>query len=95
MRNRSCKHVHHTHCQRGAEENIDPPGEQSWLCRRASAQSYMYLNLRTEHAIANARVVKTEQVSKNRYHNEIKLDSPDAVDAEVRQWLSEAYALGG
>jgi hypothetical protein len=39
--------------------------------------------------------VKTEQVSKNRYHNEIKLDSPDAVDAEVCQWLSEAYALGG
>jgi hypothetical protein len=27
-------------------------------------KSYMYLNLRTEHAIASARVVKTEQVSK-------------------------------
>ena len=58
-------------------------------------KSYMYLNLRTAQAIANARVAKTEQVSKNRYHNEIKLDSPDAVDAELRQWLSEAYALGG
>lgn len=53
-------------------------------------KSALYLNLRTEHAIENARVVKTEQVSKNRYHNEIKLDSPDAVDAEVRQWLSDA-----
>ncbi|MDQ2997255.1 MAG: DUF5655 domain-containing protein [Chloroflexota bacterium] len=58
-------------------------------------KGYMYLNLRTEHAIANARVVKTEQVSKNRYHNEVKLDSPDAVDAELREWLSEAYSLGG
>jgi hypothetical protein len=58
-------------------------------------KSYMFLNLRTEHAIENARVVKTEQVSKNRYHNEIKLATPDAVDAELRQWLSEAYALGG
>ncbi len=58
-------------------------------------KSYMYLNLRTEQPIAHTRVVKTEQVSKNRYHNEIKLASPDAVDAELRQWLSEAYALGG
>jgi hypothetical protein len=39
--------------------------------------------------------VKTKQVSKNHHHNEIKLDTPDAVDAELRQWLSEAYALGG
>jgi hypothetical protein len=58
-------------------------------------KSYMYLNLRTEHAIASTRVVKSEQVSKNRYHNEIKLATPDAVDAELRHWLSEAYALGG
>ena len=58
-------------------------------------KSYLYLNIRTEQAITHARVVKTEQVSKNRYHNEIKLDTPDAVDAEVRQWLSDAYALGG
>ena len=57
-------------------------------------KNYLYLNLRTEHAIENARVVKTEQVSKNRYHNEIKLDSPDAIDAELRGWLREAYALG-
>jgi hypothetical protein len=33
-----------------------------------------------------------EQVSKSRYHDEVKLGSPAAA---VRQWLGEAYALGG
>ena len=57
-------------------------------------KSYMYLNLRTEHAITNTRVVKSEQVSKNRYHNEIKLAAPGDVDTELAAWLGAAYALG-
>ena len=57
-------------------------------------KSYIYLNLRTDHAIESARISKTEQVSKNRYHNEIKIASPDEVDAELLGWLAEAYALG-
>jgi hypothetical protein len=33
-------------------------------------------------------------VSKNRYHNEIKLEQPADVDAELVGWLREAYTLG-
>jgi hypothetical protein len=57
-------------------------------------KSYLYLNIRTAQPIQSSRVAKTEQVSKNRYHNEIKLTSPDDVDAELIGWLKEAYALG-
>jgi hypothetical protein len=57
-------------------------------------KSFLYLNLRTERPIESARIVKAEQVSKNRYHNEVKLSSPAEVDAEVSGWLREAYELG-
>ncbi|HUS15908.1 MAG TPA: DUF5655 domain-containing protein [Chloroflexia bacterium] len=57
-------------------------------------KSYLYLNMRLDHAIASARVAKTEQVSRNRYHNEIKLTAPDDVDGELASWLQAAYALG-
>ncbi len=39
------------------------------------------------------RLAKTEQVSRNRYHNEIKLEQPDEVDDRVKSWLREAYEL--
>lgn len=54
----------------------------------------LLLNLRTERPIDSPRVVKCEQVSKNRYHNEIRLTSPADVDAELTRWLREAYKLG-
>lgn len=57
-------------------------------------KSYLYLNLRLDRALGGPRMAKVEQVSKNRWHNEVRLDGPDAVDAEVRGWLGEAYALG-
>lgn len=57
-------------------------------------KSFLYLNLRTDRPIDSPRVVKLEQVSKHRYHNEVKPSSPDEVDAELIGWLGEAYALG-
>ncbi len=57
-------------------------------------KSYLYLNLRTDHSIESTRISKTEQVSKNRYHNELKLTSPDEIDEEVLGWIKEAYELG-
>ena len=52
------------------------------------------LNLRTDSPIASPRLARVERVSKNRYHNEIKLNHPDQVDAELVGWLRAAYALG-
>jgi hypothetical protein len=58
-------------------------------------KSALVLNLRLDRALAGARILKAEQVSRNRYHNEVKLASPDEVDAELTTWLREAYQLSG
>jgi len=55
---------------------------------------YLYLNLRTDSPIVSPRIHKSEQVSKNRYHNEIELSTPEEIDAELLTWLRAAYTLG-
>src|SRR5437868_8307905 len=57
-------------------------------------KSTLVLNLRLDRPLAGPRVLKSEQVSRNRYHDEVKLAAPDDVDAELIAWLAEAYALG-
>ena len=57
-------------------------------------KSYLYLNLRTDYLIDSPCIAKTKQVSKNRFHNELKLSSPDEVEEELLAWLKDAYALG-
>jgi Domain of unknown function (DUF5655) len=54
----------------------------------------LILNLRTDRPLESARIARVEQVSKNRYHNEIKLERPADVDADLVGWLREAYLLG-
>lgn len=56
-------------------------------------KSFLYLNIRLDRALQGERIAKSEQVSKNRYHNEVKLTSPDDVDGELVGWLKEAYNL--
>lgn len=54
----------------------------------------LLLNLRLDQALDSPRVVKAEQVSKHRYHNEVKLEHPEQVDDELSSWLRAAYELG-
>ena len=55
--------------------------------------SSIVLNIRTSEPIDSPRVRKTEQVSKNRFHNELVLSSTHDVDAELLGWLERAYRL--
>lgn len=57
-------------------------------------KSFLILNVRTDYPIQSQRITKTEQVSKNRFHNEVKLASPSDVDEELLGWLKDAYKLG-
>jgi hypothetical protein len=57
-------------------------------------KSALLLTIRTEQPIQSSRITKTEQVSKHRYHNDMKLTSPGEVNAELIGWLKAAYALG-
>lgn len=56
-------------------------------------KSFLYLNLRMNRPLQSERIAKSEQVSKNRYHNEIKIISRDEINAELIEWLEEAYTL--
>lgn len=53
------------------------------------------LNIRSDTPIKSKRIRKLEQVSAKRFHNEMLIDSPAAVDREVVGWLKDAYALSG
>ena len=55
---------------------------------------FLILNVRLARALQeDPRLAKTEQVSRNRYHNEIKIATPNEVDGELIAWLKEAYTL--
>jgi hypothetical protein len=57
-------------------------------------KSHLILNLRTDYPLDTPRIAKSEQVSKHRFHNEVKLTSPSDVDEELLVWLKDAYILG-
>lgn len=58
-------------------------------------KAWLDLTIRSEKPIKSARVRAQEQVSKNRWHQDVRLESPDDVDAEVVEWLRSAYDLAG
>lgn len=61
-----------------AKKDLDPPRPPfSGFARVHPRKSSLILNLCTERPIANLRVVRIEQVSKNRYHSKIGLDQPN------------------
>lgn len=66
---------------------------QTALAGVATRSNYLILTLKSNHPIKNARVFKSEQASAKRYHHEVKLHSPDDIDAELTTWLTEAYQL--
>lgn len=51
------------------------------------------LNIRSDAPIKSDRIRKLEQVSAKRFHNEMLIDTPAAVDREVVGWLKSAHAL--
>jgi hypothetical protein len=55
----------------------------------------LILNIKSSAPIKHARITKNEQISASRFHQEVKLTSPDEVDSVLVGWLSEAYAISG
>lgn len=56
-------------------------------------KKYINLNIRTAAAIDSIRVIKQEQVSQNRFHNLICLNTVSDVDDELIGWLRDGYML--
>ena len=53
----------------------------------------LILNIKSAAPIKHARIAKSEQISASRFHQEVKLTSPDEVDAMLVGWLKDAYAI--
>lgn len=51
------------------------------------------LNVVLARKLDGPRIVKSEQVSKFRYHNELDFSGDTEIDPELLSWIREAYAL--
>jgi Domain of unknown function (DUF5655) len=58
-------------------------------------KAWLDITIRSDKPIKSKRIRTQEQVSKNRWHQDVRLTSPAEVDAEVVGWLKSAYGLAG
>ena len=56
-------------------------------------KQYLLLTIKAEKPIRSARISKAEQVSKNRWHLDVKLAASKDIDSELLGWLRQAYGL--
>ena len=56
-------------------------------------QQYLIVTIKSEQAIKSSRVIKDEQVSRNRWHNEVRVASDSDFDRELLAWMKAAYDL--
>jgi hypothetical protein len=59
----------------------------------ATRKSALVLTVKSPVDVKSPRITKREQASKNRWHLEIKLEDPSAIDAEIRALLEQSYAM--
>ncbi len=56
-------------------------------------KEYFILNIVSASPINSLRIAKQEQVSKSRFHNELKIEKPEDIDSDLLKWLKEAFEL--
>jgi hypothetical protein len=56
-------------------------------------KSYLILNIVSQAAIKSPRIYKSEQLSKNKFHNEVKIEKEGDINAQLLGWLKSAYDL--
>lgn len=61
----------------------------------ATRKTALILTLKSATDLHNSRIIKRDQVSRNRWHVEIRLMTSDDVDQEVITWIKNAYELAG
>jgi len=80
---------------------VDPKGTCIHLNRRTAfaglhpRKGALLLNLRGSAPIESPRICKVERASANRYHNELLVERPEAIDDELLGWIAAAHALAG
>ena len=56
-------------------------------------KEYLIVTVKADKPISSPRIVKSEQVSKSRWHLDVKVLDRSEIDAELLQWLKAAYEL--
>jgi hypothetical protein len=59
----------------------------------ATRRESLILTLKLGRDLPSSRISKHEQASANRWHLEIRLVEPEQVDAELQEWIEEAFRL--
>lgn len=59
----------------------------------ATRKTALILTLKSNKDLPSKRIAKREQASPNRWHLEVRLETPDQVDRELVSWLKTAYEL--
>lgn len=59
----------------------------------ATRKDSLVLTIKSDHRLVSPRIHKIEQTSAKRYHAEVKLTSSEEIDAELLNWLKDAYNL--
>lgn len=59
----------------------------------ATRKTALILTLKSDSDRKSKRIAKREQTSANRWHLEIKLETPDQIDTELISWIKKAYEL--
>jgi len=54
---------------------------------------HVLLTIKADQPIRSPRVTKAEQVSKNRWHLDVKISTVKEIDDELLGWLRQAYDL--
>lgn len=58
-------------------------------------REFLILTVKARGDIDSPRITKREQASANRWHHEVKISSPDEIDAKVLAWLRSSYDISG
>ena len=53
----------------------------------------LLVNIVLDRELVGDRVGKCEQVSRSRYHNEVKISGREDIDEELMGWIRDAYQL--
>jgi hypothetical protein len=59
----------------------------------ATRKTALILTMKSDTNLTSKRIAKREQTSANRWHLEVRLETPDQVDRELVSWLKRAYEL--
>lgn len=61
----------------------------------STRKNYFLLHFRTDYKIEHPRITKIEQHSARRFMHTVQLRAEVEIDAELLEWLKDAYELAG